>query len=55
MPSKSRAMGYTDYYKNSTNTPSSQTPDTEDDEVNDAAARRKAAIQRRLRMRRAGK
>lgn len=59
MPGKGRAMGYTDYYNNKDNVPGDnsnsslgKTPNSEEDM---AAKRRKEAVQRRLRMRRAGK
>lgn len=54
----SRAMGYSDYYKNNSNVPGSNTDpnltkkaQTEEDEI---TKKRKAAVQRRLRMRKAG-
>lgn len=59
--SKGKATGYTDYYKNNTYTPSNTYGDTES-ETNDYTSvpatpeeRRKAAIRRRLKMRKVGK
>jgi hypothetical protein len=49
--SKGRATAYSDYFKNNTNTPSGAEDDNQD-VPQDVAARRKAALQRRLKMRR---
>ena len=61
---KSRATSYSDYYKNNQDTPddednrdlgSSTKQPPVDEEVMKAADKRKAALQRRLRMKKAGK
>lgn len=64
MPGKGRAMGYSQYYKNNDNSDENNDEMKETvvprgapkkSDVDEAAERRKAAIQRRLRMRKAGK
>lgn len=64
MPGKGRAMGYSDYFKNNSSVPgtnddsnlskTTMSKTTTEDEP-DNAAERKKAIQRRLKMRKAGK
>lgn len=57
MPGKPRAQGYSDYYNQNSSVPGNNDNSnlSKDDSVDDAAKRRKEAVQRRLRMRKAGK
>jgi hypothetical protein len=56
MPGKTRAMGYSDYYNQNSDVPSdtTQTDLSKESDADAAARRRKAAVQRRLKMRKVG-